>query len=307
MNLAGRGAGVVLCLMSAVAFGTAGVFGKLSYGEGLEVTGVLAARFTLAAAVLWGIVAAGGPRLWPSRRGLVASLLLGAVVYAAMSLTYFWSLSLIDASLTILLAHIAPVFVALGAWAFGRERLTREVLVSLPIAVAGTALIAIGAGGGEGDVSTLGIVLAIVCALTYAAYMLLSHAVVERVHPFLLSAALSTGCAVTFGAAAVARGELPSTGGVGWLIIIGLALISTVVAVTTLAAGTGVVGPSAATLLSTMEPVTATALAFSLLGERLTVMQVAGAVLVIGSVLVIALPSRRAVGSVAAAPPDPPA
>ena len=52
-----RSAGALLCLASAAAFGAMGIFGKLAYDEGATVGTLLATRFVLAAALLWGFAA----------------------------------------------------------------------------------------------------------------------------------------------------------------------------------------------------------------------------------------------------------
>ncbi len=288
-----RALGVLFCVISAVGYGSAGIFGKMAYDEGLTVSTLLSTRFIIAAALMWALVIAMGGSVRPSRRGIALGVVLCAITYAAQAGAYFASLTRIDAALTILLAHTAPVFVALGAVAFGRERLSRMTLVSLPIAVAGTALIAAGALGGPVRADGVGIMLALVCAVTYAAYMLFSHAVVGEMNPITLTAWVCTGVAIVFSVSAGARGDLPATTGTGWLIILGLALFSTVIAITFLAAGTAVVGPSVAVLISTLEPVTATGLALVVLGEHLSLIQWAGAVLVVASVVILAGPWDR--------------
>ena len=285
-----RALGGALFLISAVAYGTAGIFGKLAYEGGLSPSELLATRFSIAAVVMWALVVAIGAPIRPSRRGIALGLLVCVATYAAQTAAYFWSLRRIDAALTILLAHTAPVFVAIGAVAFGRERLSRMTLVSLPIAVGGTALIAIGALGGPVRADGVGIVLALLCAVSYAVYLLVSHAVVGDTHPITLTAWVTSGVALTFAAGSVVTGESPHTTGRGWLIILGLAIVTTVIAITFLSAGTAVVGPSAAALLTTLEPVTATALALVVLDERLRPVQWAGGVLGVLSVVILAGP-----------------
>ncbi len=285
-----RTLGVLFCVISAVGYGSAGIFGKMAYDEGLTVSTLLSARFIIAAALMWTIVIAMGGPVRPSRRGIAIGVVLCAVTYAAQAGAYFAALTRIDAALTILLAHTAPVFVAIGAVVFGRERLSRMTLVSLPIAITGTGLIAMGSLSGPVRADGVGILLALICALTYAVYMLLSHAVVGEVSPITLTAWICTGVAITFSVSAGVQGDLPRTTGTGWLIIIALALFSTVIAITFLAAGTAVVGPSVAVLLSTLEPVTATGLALVVLGEHLSLVQWVGAVLVVASVVVLAGP-----------------
>lgn len=281
-----RTVGVILCVVSACSYGATGIFGKLAYDEGLTVTGLLAARFALAAAALWALVAALGARQRPNRRGVLAGVALGMAVYAAQTGFFFWSLTRLDAALAVLLVYIAPVLVAGGAVAIGRERLTGAQLLALPVALTGTTLVATGAG--VGAVDAIGMLLAFACAVAFAVYMLVSHAVVGRVNPLALSASVCTGCATSFTVAAASSGNLPTdTTGTGWLLIAALALFSTVIAVTTLAAGTARVGPSTATILATFEPVVATILAFAILGESLTPLQLFGGALVLVSALIV--------------------
>lgn len=283
-----RAVGIVLCIVSACGYGATGIFGKLAYDEGLTVSGLLAGRFVIAAVVLWAIVWVAGPRLRPSRWGVAAGVALGLVVYSAQTGFFFGALTRLDAALTVLLVYVAPVFVALGAVAFGRERLSAAQIVALPVALAGTALVA--AGDGLGAVDGIGVLMAFGCAIAFAAYMLLSHAVVGRVNPVALSATVCTGCALSFSLAAVASGDTPTgTSGTGWLLIVALAILSTVVAITTLAAGTERVGPSTASILSTFEPLVATVLAVAVLDEHLSPVQVAGGVLVVLSVAIVSI------------------
>lgn len=296
-----RAVGTLLCVVSACSYGATGVLGKLAYDEGLSVSGLLAARFLIASVILWIIVAAIGGAVRPSRRGAVAGMALGLVVYAAQTGSFFWALTRLDAALAVLLVYVAPVLVAIGAVVFGRERLSASQLVALPIALGGTALVA--AGGGVGAVDGIGVLLAFVCAVAFAAYMLLSHAVVGRVHPIALSATVCTGCATSFTFAAALGGDLPTgTSARGWLLIVALAIMSTVVAITALAAGTQRVGPSSATLLSTLEPVVGTALAVIVLDERLAGPQVLGGLLVVVSVAVVGVRWNRRWGPVPTGP-----
>lgn len=281
-----RTVGTLLCVGSACSYGATGIFGKLAYDEGLSVAGLLAGRFTLAALAMWGLVLVMGPAYRPTRRSVLAGVALGAAVYAAQTGFFFWSITRIDAALAVLLVYVAPVLVAVGAVVFGRETLTRGQLVALPVALAGTALVAI--GNGVDSVDAIGILLAFACAVAFAAYMLMSHAVVGRMHPVPLSASVCTGCAISFLIGAGVSGTLPTdTTGTGWLLIGALALLSTVIAITALAAGTERVGPSTATILSTFEPVVATILAFLVLDERLSVLQILGGMLVLASVPIV--------------------
>jgi drug/metabolite transporter (DMT)-like permease len=72
-----------------------------------------------------------------------------------------------------------------------------------------------------------------------------------------------------------------------------IAFVSTVVAVSAFFAGLRRVGPSEAAILSTFEPVVTVALAYAVLGERLTPAQLAGGALVLAAVVLLQLRPRR--------------
>lgn len=263
---------------------------------------LLSGRFVIAAVVMWLLVLALGRGAWPTWRSALAGTLIGLAIYASQSAFFFLSVERLDAAFAVLLVYVAPVLVAAGAVAIGRERLTTAQIVAMPVALGGTALVLVGEG--VGDVDTLGVAYAFLCALIYAVYMLVSDAAVRKDNPFSLSASVCTGCAIAFVCAAVARGDLPTHAGAhAWALIAALAIISTVVSITTLAAGSARVGPSTAAILSTFEPVVTAVLAFLWFDERLGPLQVVGGILVLSSVGVLhAGFPRRATEAPAAAP-----
>ena len=84
-----------------------------------------------------------------------------------------------------------------------------------------------------------------------------------------------------------------SAAGFGWLA--GIAVVSTVGAVGLFFAGLQHVGPTAASILSTLEPVVTVVLAFLVFGESLGSVPLAGGALVLVAVLTVRAPMRLAV------------
>jgi len=289
--------GALCCLASAAAFGAMGIFGKLAYDEGATVGTLLATRFALAAALLWLLVAcAGGARDLRAlpRRDVVIALALGAVGYGAQAGGYFAALERLDASLLSLLVYTFPVIVTVAAVVLRREPASRRTAVAL--ALASTGLILVLAGAGAGALDPVGTVLGLATAVVYSAYILTSEGVAARLGPLVLSTLVCTGAAITLTLAALAGGDLDPAGvsaaGFGWLA--GLAVVSTVAAVALFFAGLRRVGPTAASILSTLEPVVAVALAFAAFGETLGPAQLAGGALVLLAVLAVRTPARTA-------------
>ena len=290
-----RTSGTLLCLASGAAFGAMAIFGKLAYGEGANVGTLLAVRFALAAALFWALLAATGALRGLralQRRDVLTGLALGGFGYAFQAGCYFAALERIDASLLSLVLYTFPAIVAVAAIALGRERAGARRLLALGMALGGLALVVAGAGAGKLD--ALGVALGLAAALAYSAYILISEGTVARTGPLPLSALVCTGAAATLLPVTAASGQLRpadlTPAGWGWIVC--LAGIATVAAIALFFAGLRRAGPTAASILSTVEPLVTVALAFLVFGETLGTAQLAGGALVLGAVVVLS--ARRA-------------
>jgi drug/metabolite transporter (DMT)-like permease len=281
-----------MCIASAAGFGAMAVFGKLAYDEGVTVGTLLAARFALAAALFWALVIAGGATARSlrgmTRRDLLIALGLGAFGYALQAGCFFAALSRIDASLLSLLLYTYPSMVAVAAILLRRERADARRLTALALASGGLVLVLANAKAGTFD--PVGAGLAMAAATVYTTYILTSQGIAGRMSPMLLSALVCTGAAATLTTGSALVGDLHpgevTVAGWGWLL--GLAVVSTVAAVSLFFAGLKRVGPTSAAILSTAEPVVTVILVFLVFGELLGPLQLLGGALVIVAVLVLA-------------------
>jgi drug/metabolite transporter (DMT)-like permease len=285
--------GSALCVASAIAFGAMAIFGKLAYDAGVGILMLLFVRFSLAAPVLWiAALRRLGTLAGAPRRTVFAAFALGAVGYAMQAGLYFAALARMDASLLSMLLYTFPAMVTAAAIALGRETANRRRSGALLVSSGGLALVLLGAGSGSFD--WLGAALGLGAALTYTAYILVSDRVGGDLDALPLSALITTGAAITFGIACAASGSF-DTGfaNEGWLWLAAIAMVSTVTPIALFFAGLRRVGPSTAAILSTLEPPTTVALAFVVFGESLTLVQLAGAALVLGSAVSLQWRPRR--------------
>ena len=273
-----------------------GIFGKLAYDEGATVGTLLSVRFVLAALLFWVVLACAGALRGMrsvSRRDVGIALALGGLGYSAQAGAYFAALDRLDASLLSLLLYTFPAMVAVAAIVLGRERASVRTAVALLLASGGLVLVLAGAGAGELD--ALGAALGVAAAVIYSVYILSSSGISSRVPALVLSALVCTGAAVTLTLAGVLGGWLRlgdvSAAGFGWLGAI--AAVSTVGAITLFFAGLRRVGPTAAAILSTAEPVTTVVLAWLAFGESLGPVQLLGGALVVLAVVVQSTPRWR--------------
>jgi drug/metabolite transporter (DMT)-like permease len=291
-----RSSGTLFSLASGAAFGSMAIFGKLAYDQGATVGTLLAARFTIGALLFWVLVAAGGALREAralKRRDVKLGLALGAVGYAAQAGLYFVALQRIDASILALLLYTFPAMVTVTAVALGRERVNARRLVALGLTSGGLVLVL--AGAAAGTFNLLGALLAVGAALVYTAYILTSERIAGRLSPYLLSALVCTGAAVTLTLGSSALGQLRpgEVTAEGWLWLACIGSVSTVTAIGFFFAGLRRVGPTSASILATVEPVVTVFLAFLVFSETLGAVQILGAALVLTSVLVLQARSRE--------------
>jgi drug/metabolite transporter (DMT)-like permease len=274
---------MLFCLASGAAFGAMAVFGKLAYAEGATIGTLLAVRFLLASGLFW---LGGAARRMPPARDVAIGLALGAGGYALQAGCYFAALDRIDASLLALLVYTFPALVAVGAALLGRERLSHRRAAALVVASGGLALVV---AGGIGTLDPLGAALALAAAALYAGYILVSDGLSQRMSPLALAALVCTGAALALSVCAVLLGEFRpgalSAAGWGWLAC--LAGVSTVGAIGLFFAGLRRVGPTAASILATVEPLVTVVLAFAVFGESLGAVQLLGGGLVLAAVLMV--------------------
>jgi len=246
--------GVILVLISALVFSSAGVFTKGVTADAWAVIfwrGLAAAIFTLGFLIMKGqlkkeIALFGGPAL-----AVTLMMALGTVAFIpAFKLTSVANVALIWAS--------APFTTAALAWLFIGERPTRIILIASCVAFGGVCIIFAGSVGGgnlTGDFLALWMTLMMSCAMViYRRWPETTAALPAAFSSLvLLLVALLSGAPLS-----VPTNELPI------LMLFGLVFA---VASVTLSEGARRLPPAETALLSTFETPLAPALAFLLLQE----------------------------------------
>ena len=291
--------GIALVLVSATAFGTNAIFGKLAYAAGLGTSQTLAFRFLLGALGMWALAIAlrQNPLRFPRKR-LLTLLALGAVFYTAQSFSYFTALRTLPASLVVLIAYIYPSQVVIVGWLFLHRRISLWAAVTLVASFTGVLLLL---GGAQMQLSW-GLLFAVAAPTVYTSYILVGETVMSDVPAVGASAVIISGAAVMFAIIAGLGGELrlPATAG-GWAVAFGIALIPTMIAISTFLAGLPRIGAARSSLISTWEPVVTIFLAVILFHDSFTALQVLGGVLILGAVVLqagrlgVAAPAEAAV------------
>lgn len=281
-----RTAGLSLALVSALAFGGSGPAAKPLIAAGLSPLHITWLRITGAALVLLPVAVR---HLGLPRRRPLLILAYGVLPMAGVQACYFAAVSRIPVGVALLIEYLGPV-IMLGWVRFVRRwHVTRSAGAGAALAVAGlTAVVEIWQGLRFDGV---GIVLALGAAVCQACYFLLAETGGERIDPTamiawgaLVGAVVITALARPWTlpwavlAAPADLGPLhwPAYGFVLWIV-----LVTTVLAYLTGVLAVRLLSPQVAGVVSYLEAIVATVLAWLLLGEALTAVQLAGGVLVL--------------------------
>lgn len=251
-----------------------------------------AARFDIAAAVMWLVCLARGQGvpLWRHARIYGA---LGLIGIGAFNVLFFFGMQTTSAVNGALIMAANPLLTALLAMAFTKARLRPRQLVALPIALAGVAFVVLGGGASlhirQGDL------LMMAGSVCWAVYnVMVGERLPRDVSGLANTTALMTAGAAVLTAVALAAGapvRVPHDGALASLLF--MAIGGSVLAYLFWNAGIARVGAARAALFMNLVPVSSMTIA-ALEGQAPTWVQLAGGAVVIGAVLLSSWPGRAA-------------
>ena len=294
----GAYAGVVFALLAAVGFSAKAILVKLAYQYQVDTVTLLALRMAFAMPFFIAVL------LWVRRKQIdplslkdkMMVLGLGLIGYYLSSLFDFLGLQYITAGLERLILFLYPTITVILSTLIYRRAIGKRVLVAMALSYFGIALVFLhDAGNRQGEPVMLGALLVFASTLSYSIYLVgAGHAIArigaERFTSYAMIVA-SSACLLQFGAThPLSALELPVR---VYQYAIAMAVFSTVLPVFLLSYAIRHIGSANASLIGSIGPVSTIYLAYLILGEQVTPLQVAGAMLVLIGVLIISLNRKR--------------
>lgn len=286
--------GVALIIVSSIGFGLAPTFATFSYRNGGNAVGTLLARFTVATLLMLIVRKISGRQAkWPRPLLFGQLFLLGALGYFTATILYFTAIQNIDSGLAITIFYCNPVIVVLLSWWLLGNKPSRIIVWCLVSTLIGVTI----AAGQVGNADTISVILVLIVAVEYAFYMIISSKVLPKVDLFTGVTIVMFGAASSFAIYALFA---PSSVEVifpnainGWVSVLMLAVVATVIPTATLYAGMNLIGTGKTAVIQTFEPVASILAGVIFLSEPLTVPRIIGATFVIGAVGVLATAESR--------------
>lgn len=278
-----RKKGIIASLASALLLGLTPIFGKQSILLGFSPLAVVAIRSTIAVLLLLTfILIFNRSYFYIFPLGLGGCFLAG-FVNGIGSILYYTALSRLDASIGQLLYSFYPLFVALLLLA-DRQSLNRVTILRLALAIAGAYLLI---ANSIKTVDLIGALMMVGAAILYALHLLINQRVLYEVPAPTVTLYTLISMAVTVSTAfLIFNPSLPPTSTPWWpLIALG---VVTFTARLTLFLGVKHLGGLQTSLLGLGELLVTLLLAQVFLGERLSIDQWIGAMLIGLNLLLVA-------------------
>ncbi|CAG2140716.1 hypothetical protein LMG31506_02375 [Cupriavidus yeoncheonensis] len=283
--------GLAIAAVGAVLFSAKAIVAKLMYRYNVDAVMVITLRMLFAVPLFMAIGWWQSRRLpalsWADRARVV---FLGFIGYYLSSFMDFLGLQYITAGLERLILFLTPSFVLLATALLFRRPIAARQWVSLLLAYVGIVLVFAHDLDVTGPTVWLGGALVLASALTYGIYLILSGELVQRIGSLRLVAyamCVSTACCVLqYLALGRPVAELAQPAPVMWLSLVN-AVFCTVLPVSMTMVAVARIGAPMASQAGMIGPVSTLFLAFWLLDEPVSGVQLAGSALVLGGMYLL--------------------
>lgn len=289
--------GVVFALLAAVGFSAKAILVKLAYLHSVDAITLLALRMAFSVPFFIGVA------LWAKRQhdeplgrhDKILVVILGLIGYYLSSFLDFLGLQYISAGLERLILFLYPtITVILSALVYKRS-INRKVMAAMALSYAGIALVFFHDVGTMQGRIVLGASLVFSSTLSYSIYLVgAGHAIARigatRFTAYAMIVASTASLLQFFVTHPISALDLPVQ---IYELAFSMAIFSTLLPVFLLSYAIRRIGSSSTSLIGSIGPVSTIYMAYVFLGEGISLLQLAGSLLVMIGVLVISMNSKR--------------
>lgn len=279
--------GTLAGIAAAVCYGTNPLGALKLYAEGMQTNSVLFYRFGLAWVIIAVVMFFRKESLKVTRQEFTALTGLG-LLFIVSSLTLYLSFHYMAAGVASTILFTYPVMTAVIMAVFFRERITWTTVVSLALSGAGVVLLYW--SDSAGTLSTIGVILVLASALSYALYIILVNRSNLQMSSFKINFYVLLYCTLGMVVYSLIAG-LPLTlpqNATSWFYVGWLAVVPAIFALVLMVYAAKYVGSTATAILGALEPLTAVLIGIFVFSEPFTLNLAIGIALILGAVIIIA-------------------
>lgn len=295
--------GAFFAVLSAMIFGTSPIFFKTIAASGINTTTQVVVRSVITMALAAALALANKQPILLKGRMLLDALLAFVAGQGVTAILLNSSYSYLSAGMATSLHFVYPSVVMLACVLLFRERVNLLKLIALALSIGAIVLMMDMRAHGQ----LVGMLLAIASGCSYAFYILyLDRTALKDIPIWTFAFWSSLGCLIAAAGLGVSTNtlDLSSATVKGVSLLLLMVPLQSVLAVRLFQLGVRYTGSTAASLLSTMEPVTSTILGILLLREATDAPKLIGCAAIILSVILVVLGTKREETRLAAVTPE---
>ncbi len=292
--------GLLFVISAAFAFSTKAIIIKIAYSYGAQVTPIMlmALRMLISLPFFIGtIIILERAKTYPplSREDYLRLIALGGIGFYLAAFLDFLGLSYISANLERLILLLYPTLVILLSALFLGRRIKAKEMVALFVSYIGIIIVFYQELTMAGSNIILGSAMIFGSATAFAVYLIGSGEMIKRLGSTRFTAyAMTFSCIATLIHFGLDFDSTVITLPVDiYVLAFFMAVVSTVIPAFLMSAGIHHIGAGAASIISAMGPVMTIFLAYLILNEQLTTIQMLGAALVMAGVFVVSAKKKR--------------
>ncbi|MCE4611321.1 MAG: DMT family transporter [Desulfurococcales archaeon] len=277
---------IVFPLIATVSWGTNAVAGRILVGGGyIDGVSLTFVRFALATPLILLAASALGEKVRGEPRDVAIAAILGLLGVSGFNVFFYTALGYMEAALVSLITSLITPMTYIAGVILGMDKLDTRGVAGVLLAVGGTYLVL---NPGSSSINLIGALLAFGAALSWTVYTLAVKGVASRMGPtaaLFWSSLLGTLVVAPLSLEGLEHARITY---LSIALIVYVAIVPGAVGYAAWNLGVKLSGPVLPSIFIPLVPLTATILAWILLGEVLTPIQVLGGLLiVIGIILVV--------------------
>lgn len=282
--------GIVVSIIAAFCFGTTAAIGKLSFAYGSNPIMLTVLRGGFSIPILFFVLKWLKIPLKVSK-GEWKTLLIVGLLSSPAPLSLYTSFKYLTVGAGTVLQFIFPVIVAVVSALIYKQKLNAYTIAALVLSMLGVSLFY----DGSTSASVTGFFYAMVTAVSYSIYILgVGHTKLKHIHFIKISLYFSiiwSTVALIF--AALTKQLTFDLEPLGWIYSFIVSIFVVVVGYSLFQLGIKLTGPTTASILSTVEPISGNIAGIILLGETLLTRHAVAALIIVVGVILVSLGTNK--------------
>nr|WP_315988623.1 DMT family transporter [Desulforamulus aquiferis] len=220
-------------------------------------------------------------------KGQFTRLIVQGLLFFGCAYCYTSAIKYLAASMASIMLYAYPTIVVIITTFFLKEKIDLRKITALVLSFIG-CLMVVNIVNDQLQLSWQGVMYGLGAALVYALYIINGQYLTSRLEPITISIYVMVVCSIATALVYPPMGLITSSLDLSaWLVGLGTAVLCSVIPAVFYLRGIAILGASKSAIVSTIEPAITIMLAFLILGERLTVLQLFGAFFIISGVIIL--------------------